>query len=120
MSVDYDIRTIVAWHKFCSTFLTFCFVFATSVECVEHNFLSSFERKIGGSVRVGEMCLGDLGKHEIISCISDVYLEIFNYVPGVNIDCPRSGPEALGPGSDPDRPYRSGGPGQRSADRPPI
>ena len=36
------------------------------------------------------------------------------------LDCPRAGPEDRGPRSDPDRPCRSGGPGQKLADRPPV
>ena len=36
------------------------------------------------------------------------------------LDCPWAGPEDRGPRSDPDQPYRSGGPGQKLADRPPV
>ena len=38
----------------------------------------------------------------------------------LHLDCPRAGPEDRGPRSDLDRPCRSGGPGQKLADRPPV
>ena len=35
----------------------------------------------------------------------------------LDLDCPRAGPEDLGPGAGPDRPYRSGVQGQLELDR---